>query len=309
MTNLKTINALEDAMDCVESLKGDKWHTGGSLELGGGALVSGSDGSSDFASILCALIVMDSVDLSKYKDRDEIIEQYFVTQSFNGKLKAAQHIKIEANRLVQNIEFLCSYFDYGTSLKPLYQLAGKQSLQFTKEYLESLILSKPLSPIVLSTLLKPGKYDPILADLFRFHINKSNEHGYVGIYIDEKQENLGYLSGRILATMELIKSLSQSTEPLRIDYARFSVSSIPMLPKLSMIVKKYIYTVPNLGKQMFLKSLIDSLIEMAKANVGTKKYLSDNEQAMFAIGYKQQQEYFADDEFTSKFPVMLPKGA
>ena len=54
---------------------------------------------------------------------------------------------------------------------------------------------------------------------------------------------------------------------------------------------------------MFLKNLIDSLLEKAKAKVGTKKHLTDNEQAMFAIGYKHQQEYFAADEFTSKYPT------
>ena len=146
-----------------------------------------------------------------------------------------------------------------------------QPLIFTKEYLESLILSQPRSCLVLSTLLRTGKYNPLLADLFRFHINKSNEQGYVGIYLDEKQENLGYLSGRILATLELIKSLSENREPLRIDYRQFSISPILMLPRLLMIVKKHIYTVPNLRKQIFLKNLIDSLLEKAKAKVGTKK--------------------------------------
>lgn len=107
--------------------------------------------------------------------------------------------------------------------------------------------------------------------------------------------------GRILATMEYIKELSENKEPLRLDYDRFSVAPIPMLPRLSLIAKRYVYTVPILGRQMYLKSLIDSLIEMTKANVGTKKYLSDDEQAMFAIGYKQQLEYFADDEFVSKY--------
>ena len=103
--------------------------------------------------------------------------------------------------------------------------------------------------------------------------------------------------------MELIKNLSENREPLRIDYRQFSISPILMLPRLLMIVKKYIYTVPNLRKQIFLKNLIDSLLEKAKAKVGTKKHLPDNEQAMFAIGYKHQQECFAADEFTSKYPT------
>ncbi|MFR9543185.1 MAG: type I-C CRISPR-associated protein Cas8c/Csd1 [Rikenellaceae bacterium] len=306
MKDLRTINTLADAMDCVEALKGGEWHTGGSFEIGEGALVSGSDCKGKIAHILIALIAMDSVDLSEYKGCGETFEQYVISPISNGKFIATQHIQIEASRFVQNIELVCSYFDHGVSLRPLYKLIGtlNQSLQFTKEYLESLILSKPLSRLVLASLLKQNMYDSTLADLFRFHINKTNRYRYVGIYLDEKIDNIGYTSGRILATMEYIANLSENREPLRLNYARFSTSPAPMLPKLAMIAKKYIYTVPQLGRQIYLKNLLDSLLDKAKDYQSTKRYLSDNDQAMFAIGYKHQSEYFVDESFTSKFQVL-----
>ncbi len=158
--------------------------------------------------------------------------------------------------------------------------------------------------LMLETILKLGKYDSLRTNLLRYHINKLACYGYVGIYLDEKIDNIGYISGRILATMEYIKSLSENREPLRLDYSRFSVSPMATFAKLSTTAKKYIYTVPQLGKQMYLKSLLDSLLDKTKDYQSTKRYLSDNDQAMFAIGYKHQSEYFVDESFTSKFQVL-----
>lgn len=82
-----------------------------------------------------------------------------------------------------------------------------------------------------------------------------------------------------------------------------------MLLKLSAIVKRYIYTVPNLGRQMYLKNLLDTLLDAAKMYNSSKRYLSDNDQAMFAIGYKHQVEYFTDDSFTMRFSVLPSQGS
>ncbi len=63
MENLITINTLEDAMDYIETLKGEEWHIGVSLEIDGGALISGSDGNGNIACLLAALLVHDSCEL------------------------------------------------------------------------------------------------------------------------------------------------------------------------------------------------------------------------------------------------------
>ncbi|MFR9607662.1 MAG: type I-C CRISPR-associated protein Cas8c/Csd1 [Rikenellaceae bacterium] len=300
-----------NAMDYVYDLKGDDWQVGGGFAIGNSAFICGSNGEGNFANILIALFVKESLDLSKYKSSEEVFEHYIVSPDHSGKLTATRHIQISVCRFVHNIEYLCSYLNQDVSLKSLVELADmyNQPLQFTKEYLESLIISQPLSRLVLSTLLKQGKYDPLLSELFRFHINKINEHGYVGIYLDDKIKNIGYLSGRILSTIEYIVSLSENREPLRLSYSRFSASPIPMLLKLSAIVKRYIYTVPNLGRQMYLKNLLDTLLDAAKMYNSSKRYLSDNDQAMFAIGYKHQVEYFTDDSFTMRFSVLPSQGS
>ncbi len=306
-TKMAKDKMVSDAIDYMEDLCGDDWNIGGSFPSDGSAFVCGSDGEGAFANVLIALFIKDKIDLIKYKRCGETFGLYVVSHAKDGRLTAAKYLQIEVSRFVHNIEYLCSYLNQELSLVPLVKLVDmhNQSLQFTKDYLESLIMSKPLSRLVLSTLLKSGRYDPLLADLCRFHINKTNRYGYVGIYLDEKIDNIGYISGRLLATVEYIASLSEHREPLRLSYTRFSASPTPMFPKLSMIAKKYIYTVPHLGRQIYLKNQLDLLLEITqeRMKVGTNRHLSKNDQAMFAIGYKHQQEYFADESFTARFQI------
>lgn len=304
-TQKQRLELVHSAMDYIGDLKGNDWKVAGGFASGGSALICGSDCEGDFANILIALLAKESLDISKHKSGKEVFEQYIVSPDHRGNLFATRHIQIDARRFVCNIEYLCSYLNKDISLKYLVELADlyNQSLQFTKEYLESLILSQPLTHLVLSTLLRQGGYNPLLADLLRFHINKTNSYGYVGIYLDEKINNIGYLSGRIFATIEYIASLSENKEPLRLSYARFSVSPISMLLKLPSIGKKYIYTVHHLGRQMHLKNLLDTLLDKAKVHISPKRYISDNDQAMFAVGYKHQLEYFADDSLAKGYGI------
>lgn len=296
-------NLLCDATDYIEKSIGEEWHVGG-LSNNGGAFVYISDGEGKLAQLIAAVLILENIELEQYRRCDETLKMYVVSPSSDYKLTATEFLQIDASTIVRNIEYVCSYLSLeAVSLLPLVKLLEihYQPLQFVKELLESLIISKSLSRLVLSTLLKSSKYNPLLADLFRFHINKTNRYDYVGIYLDEKIDNIGYLSGRILATMEYISSLSENREPLRLNYARFSASPVPMFPKIAIIAKKYIYTVPQLGRQMYIKGLLDSLLEKVKGYSSTKRYLSDNDQAMFTIGYKHQTEYFADDSFISTY--------
>ncbi|MFR9543868.1 MAG: type I-C CRISPR-associated protein Cas8c/Csd1 [Rikenellaceae bacterium] len=299
-------NLLCEATDYIEKSIGEEWHVGG-FSNQEGAFVSISDGEGKLAQFIAAVLILENIELEQYRRCGETLKMYAVSPSSDGKLTATEFLQMEANAIVRNIEYACSYLNLeAVSLLPLVKLLEihYQPLQFVKELLESLLVSKPLSKVVMSTLLRRGKYNPLLADLFRFHINKTNRYGYVGIYLDEKIDNIGYISGRILATMEYIASLSENREPLRLDYARFSTSPMLMFPKLDMIAKKYIYTVPQLGRQIYLKNLLDSLLDKAKDYQSTKRYLSDNDQVMFTIGYKHQTEYFADESFTSKFQIL-----
>ena len=77
---------IHNAEDYIDELKGDDWQVGGGFASGDSVLVSGSNGESDFANILIALFVQESLDLSKYKNSEELFEQYVVPLDRNGKL-------------------------------------------------------------------------------------------------------------------------------------------------------------------------------------------------------------------------------
>lgn len=184
----------------------------------------GTDKEGRFANLLLALFVKEDVDLSIYKLCDEILEIHIVTPIFGEGLKSTKLLEIEVDRLVRNVKYISSYIGEKTSLAPLVNLVDmrNQSTHFTKYFLESILLSKPLSNTVLSEILQQDNKSNLVADLLRYHINKTKEFGQIGIYLDNNIQTVSYLSGRLFATLEQIVKLSDNREPLTISYSRFA---------------------------------------------------------------------------------------
>lgn len=247
---------------------------------------------SEFDYHFSLLFVRDNVDLSSFCDSEEIFD-FFVLSLRGHQTTLLNHLRIPVGEVVNNIKYISASFGEGVSLKYVYDVIKDHNMtpQFVIEFFESVVLRKPLSDYTLTVLLGFGTHGHLLARMFRLHLILRDRKNYIGICLDEDNDNINYLYGRLYAVINQALSLSENKTDLHLRYSHFSVSPSLILDKIPAIIKGYIYTIPTLSSQIELKTLLNELVSKVK-NKKSSTRLSYDEQALFAIAYQYQLEHF-----------------
>ncbi len=185
--------------------------------------------------------------------------------------------KLTSKELLSQLMILAPYGD-----------VKRLSSQFIVDFVESIILDKPMPRQTLSLLLKNSEFHPTRIALIEKYLN------FKDMALNRDYSNTGYLLGRMLAIVERAQTVSHPGLSYTIKdqtYATLSVTPAALFNRVVSLSATYFRRIPQKGTQVYLKLQLSEVMDKI-AGDGIPMRLSIEDQGCFALGYQHQNQSF-----------------
>lgn len=137
---------------------------------------------------------------------------------------------------------------------------------------------------------------PCRVAILKAYLNRLNDNKKkIEVMLDKKNDNVGYLCGRLFATIEKIQEEANNIHNVRDRYLNAASSAPSTVFATLLNLSQHHLEKLSQGRQIFFQKTEQEIIDKMPAN-GFPSHLDLNDQGRFFIGYYHQRQDF----FTSK---------
>lgn len=257
-----------------------------------------TDNESDFNAAFYSLFQSNTTDLTQYQESSEIFNIIALVPNV-ARISPRLQIKTTIGNVVRNIEHLYEYLEPNTSLiSPLLAVAPYSDIkylspQFIVDYMDAILMAKPLPKQILPMLLRPKTYHPVIESMLRYYLTETIKTP-TPMALDRDYTNTGYLLGRMLAVVERAQRASQPNISFTVKdalYSTLSVTPAAIFNRLFSLSNGYFRRIPTQGTTVYLKSIFGEVTDKISTD-GVPMRLSLEDQSRFALGYQHQNRSF-----------------
>ena len=128
--------------------------------------------------------------------------------------------------------------------------------------------------------------------ILKAYLNRqSNHYQKITVMLDENNTNVGYLCGRLFATLEYLQKRSSGTETIRSRYMNAASSTPTAVFSTLLNLSVHHENKLDKGTQIFFQQTKDQILQLLSAQ-GFPTHLSLQDQGRFFVGYHHQRADF-----------------